>query len=126
MKHMIITIDGPTASGKSTVARLLAQELSIMYMNTGLLYRALAYVLMHHYGYSLDKLTHPNIGDIAHIVESEDIKYTFNKQQQVHILYRGEDLTPHLKIPAIDQSASVVSQDPLVREILSKNTKKNC
>ena len=43
---MIITIDGPTASGKSTTAQLLAQKLGAFYLNSGFLYRALAYLLM--------------------------------------------------------------------------------
>jgi cytidylate kinase len=44
-KNMIITIDGPVASGKSSVAKELAKELKIYYLYTGLLYRAVAYVL---------------------------------------------------------------------------------
>ena len=42
---MIITIDGPAASGKSSAARLLAKDLGYKYLGTGLLYRALAYLL---------------------------------------------------------------------------------
>ena len=44
---MIITIDGPVASGKSSTARLLASKLNVFYLNTGLFYRAVAYILFH-------------------------------------------------------------------------------
>ena len=60
---MIITIDGPTASGKSTVGRLLAKELGYYYLYTGLLYRAVAYLLMKDHGYTLDTIAHPDIKD---------------------------------------------------------------
>ena len=53
---MIITIDGPTASGKSTVASLLAKEFGFYYLNSGFLYRAVAYLLINHELYKNDDL----------------------------------------------------------------------
>ena len=45
-KRLLITIDGPAGSGKSTVSRLLAKKLSYLYLDTGALYRAVAYQAM--------------------------------------------------------------------------------
>ena len=58
---MIITIDGPVASGKSTVARSLAKKLNFYYFNTGLLYRAVAYLLINQCAYEQNKLRNPDI-----------------------------------------------------------------
>ncbi len=61
---MIITIDGPAASGKSSTARLVAQELGFKHINSGLLYRALAYLLMQK-GYTQQQLAQPEALDIV-------------------------------------------------------------
>ena len=49
---MIVTIDGPVASGKSTISKLLADRLSYYYINSGLLYRSIAYIFVLDYGYT--------------------------------------------------------------------------
>ena len=46
MAHLVVTIDGPAASGKSTVARLLAKELGASFLDTGAMYRAVALAAM--------------------------------------------------------------------------------
>jgi cytidylate kinase len=53
---MVVTIDGPVASGKSTMARLLAQYLGFYYINSGLLFRAIAHLLVSRYGYTAETL----------------------------------------------------------------------
>ena len=60
---MIITIDGPTASGKSTVAHSLAKKLGFYYIDSGLFYRALSYLLVTRANYT--------IADLSNIKESE-------------------------------------------------------
>ena len=57
---MIITIDGPTASGKSTIARTLAQQINFFYLSSGILYRGLAYCLCHERNYDENHLKDPD------------------------------------------------------------------
>ena len=64
---MIITIDGPVASGKSTLSRILAHKLGCYYLNSGLLYRTLSYVLITFRGYTLETLDQLKQEDIDSI-----------------------------------------------------------
>jgi CMP/dCMP kinase len=115
---MIITIDGPTASGKTSVARILARDLDFIYVSSGLLYRALAFVLMHEYNYDLQDLLHPNYDDVQKVLDSEVFHYLYD-QNRCCITYKGEDITSQLKMPDIAQGASFVGQDSQVRLALS-------
>lgn len=113
---MIITIDGPSASGKSTLARLLAQEFNCYYLYSGLLYRALAYAALQ---YQID---------IEHITESQGVLlmkqliYTYNGTEQ--ILFNHEDITTQLHTSVIDDAASRISALPHVRIALDAWQKK--
>lgn len=111
---MIITIDGPTASGKSTVARLLADKLGFTYLNTGLLYRALAHVLLTQYDYTLEVLAHPLRSDVRDVLLH--IIYSYEPCDGASVIYMSNDITPLLKTPLIDKGSSVISQDEYVRE----------
>ncbi len=115
---MIITIDGPSASGKSTIARLLAEKLKFYYINTGLLYRALAYLLIQHRNYNFKLLSDPKQNDIQAIVDPQRLVYSYNKGP--HILFDNQDITSYLKDAYIDKGASIISAVPLVREMLLK------
>lgn len=110
---MIITIDGPTASGKSTIAQLLAQQKEFMYINSGLLYRAVAYVLLHN---------KREISPHSHLAQAEvdelfpAITYTYSKDTGASILWKNENITHLLKTPEIDLAASIVAIQPLIRQ----------
>lgn len=114
---MIITIDGPTASGKSTVATGLAHELGFYYLNSGFLYRAISYLLMSKFGYTLDRLQHPRRQDLEVILDPSRFSYIY-KDGKAGVLYDGTAITSHLKTELNDQASSIVSQNPLVREAL--------
>jgi cytidylate kinase len=110
---MIITIDGPSASGKSTVARQLAQQLNYYYVYSGLIYRALAYVLLHVYNYQLEVLSHPKSEDINAIIAQ--LIYSYTPQEKERVLFAQADITHQCKDAIIDQAASVVSTNSYVR-----------
>jgi len=112
---MIITIDGPTASGKSSVARALADKLNVYYLNTGLLYRALGYIACTAYNYTLATL--PTVSDqtIQAILPHLLYRYATDGAQ---ILYKNSDITENLKNPSMDQAASIISAVPIVRMLL--------
>ena len=123
----MITIDGPVASGKSTMARLLAQHLGYYYINSGLLFRAMAYICAQ---YGSDKnVGSKSIGtepigteifcteeELVALIKSHSIVYTFD--QQAHIFVDGVDVTPQLKSAAIDRAASLISTYSGIRDIV--------
>lgn len=115
---MIVTIDGPAASGKSTAARLLAMRLGFYYLNSGLLYRAIGYLLLEHGGYTLDNLAQAIEHDIAVYLDPKRIHYVQNSNSRAHIFFDDEEITNKLKTERIDKAASVVSTNTIVRSYL--------
>jgi cytidylate kinase len=113
---MIITIDGPSVSGKSTVARLVAERLKIYYLNTGLLFRAVAYIL-----HIRDQYTRMTIARVSeHELHSIYFLYTYDSQAQERILFKTIDITPHLKNEEIDALSSIISTLPYVRTYVNE------
>lgn len=112
---MIITIDGPVASGKSSVAKMLAERLGFYHINTGLLYRAVAYLLQKNWG--IDNPADLTVLPPAGLDFIERITYTIVQGQPV-VAFDGVNLTSFLKAPEVDQPSSVVSANPEVRERL--------
>lgn len=117
---MIITIDGPTASGKSTTGRSLAKELNFYYLYTGLLYRALAYLLMHKYGYDLSTISHPDMQKVDEFLNPSKFEYRYDSQDRERIFFNGTDITDHLKGDRIGQAASILSTNTEVRNRLNE------
>ncbi len=116
---MIITIDGPTASGKSTLARALAAKLGFYYIYSGLLFRALASILLYEKKFTMDQLADVTQADINCALDPGrfEYRYTNGKEQ---ILWNGRDIAPTLKTPELDQAASILSTNKHVRTILMK------
>jgi len=117
---MIITIDGPAASGKSTTARLLAKYLGYYYINSGLLYRALGYLLLEHGGYSLETIANPSESDVARFLDPAHLVYTSDDQTNAHIYFDDKEITKLLKNERIDNASSTVSTNQVVRSYLLK------
>jgi cytidylate kinase len=115
---MIITIDGPTASGKSATAQLLAHELGFYYLNSGLLYRAITYLLMHTKDYNPENLYTMKEQDLCAIINVHLLTYACDKGTNPHVAYNGIDLTPYLKTPEVDKMVPIVSAKPFARQLL--------
>jgi cytidylate kinase len=116
---MIITIDGPVASGKSTIGRLLAHKLGAYYLYSGLLYRALAYLLMRDYGYTIATIGNPITDHVAALLKPERLTYTYDEPIGERISADGIDITFFLKDALIDQAASIMSTNNEVRTQLN-------
>jgi len=115
---MIITIDGPAASGKSTIARLLAQRLQVAYLNSGILYRGLAYQLVDQYKIEVNQLKELDNTFISKVISH--LSYTYDLETGAFVLKAaGADITPVLKSAFMDQAASIIAQNPYARYGLS-------
>jgi cytidylate kinase len=116
---MIITIDGPSASGKSTVARMLAQKFGYYYVCSGFLYRSLAYLLVHKFGYKLSDLNAIKPADVAACFDREKFEYTYDAVNQERIFFDGVNITPFLKDSFMDKAASIVGVDEGARHFVT-------
>jgi CMP/dCMP kinase len=106
---LIIAIDGPSAAGKSTLAKRLAKELGFTYLDTGAMYRALALkVLREGIDIGNDGMLTELIGRTA-IDLSED-------EGKLHVLLDGEDVSELIRTPEVSQMASKASALKTVRQ----------
>ena len=112
MSHVVIAIDGPAASGKSSVARALAHAFGFAYVNTGAMYRAATWFV-------LQKGVDPaDANAVAATMNAARIECGMDASHESVIRLDGEDPAPHLRDPAINQHVSAVSMVPRVRELL--------
>ena len=106
-----IAIDGPSATGKSTLAKALAKELSFIYIDTGAMYRAVGL-------YNIRKnIDLNNETDVVNTLKdiSIDIKY-IDKEQRIFL--NGEDVSNQIREEKVGTAASIVSTYKKVREVL--------
>lgn len=105
----LITVDGPAASGKSSLSRSLADKLGWEWLSTGIFYRGLAYL-------ALSKKAE-NEKAIAMLINKENWSIRLNKEQSSFI-YNKEDITPKVYTEEVDAFASKLAKFPLVRKTL--------
>ena len=111
MKRLIITIDGPAGAGKTTVSRKLADRLNYKYIDTGALYRGVAFEA---------KLTGVSQDDDIGLKKLCSIlKLNFVKDKRgLRLLSNNSDITDQIRTPEISMMASAVSARPVVRKYL--------
>ena len=105
--NMIITIDGPAGSGKSTVARLLAERLQVRFLDTGAMYRAVALAVLN------EAIDQHDLSAVAQLVRGVTI--SFEKER---LLLNELDVTSEIRSPEVTAISSVVASNPSVRERL--------
>lgn len=103
-KRLIITIDGPSGAGKSTVARRLADRIGYHYLDSGAMYRGVAYAYRSADGQK----------EMNDFLNSLDLAFSFD--DGVKVLFEGEDISSAIRSSEISLEASRLSQDPRVRE----------
>jgi len=113
----LVTIDGPTGCGKSTVAHLLAKSLRYHYLDTGAMYRAVALAIWRA-GIELE-----DKGKIAKICNGLDIKF-IHEGDSARIYLGDEDVTEAIREPTIDLTASTVSAIDRVRKVVTRLQRK--
>jgi len=116
--HRVVAIDGPAASGKSSVARELAQRLSFVYVNSGAIYRAITWHL-------LEKgITAEDFDGVVQALESASITSCLLDGES-RILIDNVDPAEHLRDSRVNESVARVSRLPAVREIVAKKLHDN-
>lgn len=107
----VITIDGPAASGKSSVSRELAKRLGCDWVSTGSFYRGLAYVAQQ------TNANLENESDIAALAQSKIWSVKMGAEK-THVIFNGQDVTTEAHQESVGNVASKISQYPTVRKML--------
>ena len=110
MSHNV-AIDGPAGAGKSTIAKRIARRLGYIYVDTGAMYRAMAYYLIQNQVDAADQEA------IAAACQHADISICYQDGEQV-VLLNGENVNAYLRTEAVGNMASVSSVVPEVRKKL--------
>lgn len=109
---MIIAIDGPAGSGKSTVAKIVAKKLRFRYIDTGSMYRSIAWKSLQKKAKLVDEEL------IANIAWKTKIELVSGENGQL-VFVDGEDITSQLKKETISHGAAIVAAQPTIREIMT-------
>ena len=111
-KKISIAIDGPAGAGKSTIAKRLAKELGFMYVDTGAIYRTVAYF------FDLWGVAPKDIDGITRYIDELNIGIEYDEEGVQHMIMNGIDVTDDIRTPEISQKASLVSAHAIVRDML--------
>ena len=111
-KTYAIAIDGPAGAGKSTIAKALAKELGYYYVDTGAIYRTVAYFL------DLLGVSPKDADGVERYIDELTIEITYDEEGKQHMIMNGMDVTGEIRTQDISQKASLVSAHAVVREVL--------
>ena len=111
-KTYSIAIDGPAGAGKSTIAKRLAKELGYQYVDTGAIYRTVAYFL------DLWGVSPKDIDGVTRYIDELTIGIEYDEEGLQHMIMNGMDVTDDIRTQDISQKASLVSAHAIVRDML--------
>ena len=110
-EHLIIAIDGPAGAGKTTLGRMLARELGLLYIDTGSMYRAVALAVIESGTNETDDVT---VGVLA---ERIDIDLA-GDPDSLHVTLDGRDVTERIRDEDVTDMSSIISTIPAVRRAM--------
>ena len=111
-KTYSIAIDGPAGAGKSTIARRLAKELGYYYVDTGAIYRTVAYFL------DLLGVSPKDVDGVERYIDELTINIEYDEDGVQHMIMNGMDVSGDIRTQDISQKASLVSAHAVVRDVL--------
>lgn len=109
-----IAIDGPAGAGKSTVAKLLAEKLGYVYVDTGAMYRAVTLQAL------MDKIDMGDETNLTRIAESVDLAFKIDESGNTRIFLNGIDVSQQIRTPEVTRNVSLVSRVPGVRRKMTQ------
>ncbi|MGI8315378.1 (d)CMP kinase [Halobacillus mangrovi] len=113
MNTMTIAIDGPAAAGKSTVAKKVAEKLSIIYVDTGAMYRALTWKAIQ------ENVTLEDEGALTELLKNTELKLVQSPSGQKVVL-NGDDVSEAIRTNEVTNRVSIVAKHKTVREEMVK------
>ena len=111
-KTYSIAIDGPAGAGKSTIAKAVAKELGYYYVDTGAIYRTVAYFM------DLLGVSPKDTDGVERYIDELTIDIEYDEDGLQHMLMNGMDVTGDIRTQDISRKASLISAQPVVREVL--------
>jgi cytidylate kinase len=111
-KTIAIAIDGPAGAGKSTIAKRLAKELNYYYVDTGAIYRTVAYFL------DLLGVSPKDVDGVERYIDELTVEIEYDEDGLQHMIMNGMDVTGDIRTPDISMKASHVSAHAVVRDVL--------
>ena len=111
-KTYSIAIDGPAGAGKSTIARRLAKELGFYYVDTGAIYRTVAYFM------DLLGVSPKDVDGVERYIDELTIQIEYDEDGVQHMIMNGMDVSGEIRTQDISQKASLVSAHGVVRGVL--------
>ena len=111
-KNVSIAIDGPAGAGKSTIARRIARELGYYYVDTGAIYRTVAYFM------DLLGISPKDSDGVSRYIDELTIQIEYDEDGVQHMIMNGMDVSNDIRTQDISQKASLISAQPVVREVL--------
>lgn len=116
-KQLIIAIDGPASSGKSTVAKRIADQLNLIYVDSGAMYRTITYVAIKE---------HIDLTDEKKIVNAlERVSIEFERTEEGQSVFcNNKEVTDDIRQNDVTNAVSIVAAHPLVREVLVDRQRK--
>lgn len=110
-KASVITIDGPSGTGKGTVCYLLAKHLNWNILDSGVIYRVLAYAA------AKNNISSNDVGKLVELAEKMHLQFQLKKDSQI-VLLDGEDVSKQIRTETCGQQASAIAALPEVRKVL--------
>ena len=111
-KMISVAIDGPAGAGKSTIARRLARELGYRYVDTGAIYRTVAYFM------DLWGVSPKDVDGVTRYIDELTVEIEYDDDGIQHMIMNGMDVTEDIRSQEISQKASLISAHAVVREML--------
>ena len=111
-KKYSIAIDGPAGAGKSTIAKRLAADLGYHYVDTGAIYRTVAYFM------DLLGVSPKDVDGVERYIDELTIGIEYDEDGRQHMIMNGMDVSDDIRTQDIAQKASLISAHAVVREVL--------